>query len=127
MQEFQKKQKTRRIIYSIPSLVVLILITFFLTKGAVRVLNKERDSRERSRDLVEKASALVLREQELRESITNLQTEEGLKDEIKERFSVTQTGEYVAVIVDERKVASSTEQSIVPWYKKFWNAIIRGK
>ena len=127
MKELQKRQRIRRIIYSIPSIIVLLIITFVLARGAVRVMNKERDSSERTRILEERAAALALREQELKEGIAYLQTEEGIKDEIKERFSVTQEGEHVAVIVDDRRASSSTDPSTWPWYKKLWVAIMGDK
>ena len=127
MKELQKKQKIRRLIYSLPSLVILSIIAFFLVKGTVRVMNKEWTSSERSRNLEKKAATLVLREQELKENIARLETEEGIKDEIKERFNVTQESEYVAVIVDEKGVSSSTLNSTLPWYKRFWAVIMGSK
>ena len=74
-----------------------------------------------------KAAALVLREQELREGIARLETEEGIKGEIKEKFNVTQAGEYVAVVVDDPGAASSTDDRALPWYKRLWSAIMRSK
>jgi len=127
MQELQKKQRVRRIIYSLPLLIVLFIITFFLAKGAIGVMNKERESSRISKDLEEKAKIFSLREQELEEDIARIQTEEGIKDEIKERFSVIQEGEHVAVIVDERNSSSSTDDSTLPWYRKFWNVIMGNK
>ena len=124
MKELQRKQRIRRAMYSYPSLLALLIITFFLAKGAVNVLGKQKESRERAKMLEEKAASLVLREAELSEAVRHLQTEEGIKEEIKERFSVTQEGEYVAIIVDERKNASSTDRSTWPWYKKLWFSII---
>jgi len=117
----------RRIIYSIPSLIILSLVTFLLMRGAIRVVSKEQESSGRSQKLTERAAALVIREQKLKDSVAHLETEEGIKDEIKGRFSVTQEGEYVAVIVDEKVVASSTDNLHLPWYKKLWAAIIDGK
>lgn len=90
-------------------------------------MKKERESSRISEDLEEKAKILSLREQELKENIARIQTEEGIKDEIKERFSVTQEGERVAVIVDERNSSTSTDDSTLPWYRKFWNAIMGNK
>lgn len=87
-------------------------------------MKKERESRERLTNLEEKAGSLVIRERELKEGIRRLQTEKGVKDEIRERFSVTQEGELVAVIVDDRRVSTSTDPSLWPWYRKFWNVII---
>lgn len=90
-------------------------------------MEKERESSRRSRELEGQASVLTLREQELRDDITLLQTEEGIKDEIKERFSVTQEGEYLAVIVDDKRVSSSTNNSALPWYKRLLTAIMGNK
>ena len=124
MKEFQRKQIIRRIVYSIPSLIILLITAFFLVKGAVRVVDKGWESSERSKDLEKRAAALILREEELKRDIARLQTEEGVRDEIKEKFSVTEEGEYVAVIVDDRKVSSSTDGSTLAWYKRFWNVIM---
>ena len=124
MKELQRRQKVRRALYSWPSLVIILTVTFFLLKGAIKVLNKEYESAGRSRSLEEKAVALVLREKEIKADLARLQTEEGIKEEIKDRFSVTEDGEYVAIIVDEKNNAEDNEKSKWPWYKRLWNAII---
>ncbi len=110
--------------YSLPSLAILLVLSFLLAKGAVKMVEKERESSKLSGNLEAKAAALVLREQALNSSIAHLQTEEGIKDEIKKKFSVTQEGEYVAVIIDDSAAASSTDPSLLPWYKKLWVAIM---
>ncbi|OHB14265.1 MAG: hypothetical protein A3G05_01145 [Candidatus Zambryskibacteria bacterium RIFCSPLOWO2_12_FULL_45_14] len=113
--------------YSIPLLVILLIFTFFLARGAVRVMVKERESSKRASVLKEKAATLVVREQELQGNIVRLQTEEGVKSEIREKFSATEEGEYVAIILDDRKVSTSTDPSLWPWYKKLWVAIMGDK
>jgi len=127
MRELQRKQRIRRTIYSIPSIIILSIIAFFLVRGALGVMGKEWESSGRSKDLEKKAAALILREQELRESVARLQTEEGIKGEIKERFNVTQAGEYVAVVVDDPRASSSTNDRASPWYKRLWSVIMRSK
>ena len=127
MKELQRKQKIRRMMYSFPSLIVIAVITFFLVKGAVKVMDKKWESSERAKDLEGRVATLVLREEELRRGISRLETEEGVKEEIKERFNVATEGEYVAVIVDRKEVSSSTNSSVLPWYKRFWIAIMGGK
>lgn len=124
MRELQRKQEIRRAIYSAPSLVVLLVITFLLAKGAWGVISKERESAANLEGLAEKSLALAIREQELKDEISRLQTDEGVKEEIKERFNVTQEGEYVALIVDDKRSASSTDKSGKAWYKRFFYAII---
>ena len=124
MSTLGRKYGAKRALYSIPSLVILAVIAIILIKGTVGVLHKERSSRESATDLKEKETALILREGDLREKISRLETEKGIQEEIRERFSVAQDGELVAVIVDDQKVSSSTENSVLPWYKRFWFAII---
>lgn len=110
-----------------PALIGLFIIAILLAKGAVGVINKERESALRSRELEEKATTLVQREEELKEGIARLETEEGIQEEIKERFSVIQEGEFVAVIVDDRRATSSDDDSGKAWYKKLWAVIMGDK
>jgi cell division protein FtsB len=93
----------------------------------VGVLEKERESAELARALEEKAVALALREAELNRNIARLETEEGIREEIKERYSVTEEGEYVAVIVDEKRQATSTVPARLPWYQRLWDVIMKNK
>ncbi len=127
MKELQKRRKTRHIFYSLPSLIVLAVVTFVLAKGAIGVLEKGKESSKITRNLEEKATALAMREMELKEDIARLETEEGIREEIKDKFSVTEEGEFVAVIVDERRGTSTEETEKSPWYKRFWVAIIGSK
>lgn len=127
MRELQNRRRSKRFIYSLPALIFLALITFVLAKGAIGVLGKGRESSEMMRDLEEKANTLALREIELKEDITRLETEEGIREEIRDKFSVTEEGEFVAVIVDERRATSSDGDNKSPWYKRLWAVIIGDK
>jgi len=124
MRELQKKEHFRRAMYSLPTLIILGLITFILAKGAVNIVLKEQESREKAAILKEEMQALVLREEMLRGKIAYLQTPKGLEDEIKDKFSVVPEGEYVAIIVDQKLAATSTDLSEVSWYRKIWSAIM---
>ena len=124
MKELQRKQMIKRLAYSWPSLILVALIGFFLAKGALGMVSKERESARRVGELEDKATALALREESLAEGIRRLGTPEGIMDEIKEKFSVTREGEYVAIIIDSKNKATSTESMLNSWYKKLRAAII---
>ena len=109
--------------YSMPALITLSLVAFFFVKGAVGILGKERESRRLAKDLKDEKAVLVEREQELKEDISRLKTEEGIQNEIRSKFSVTREGEYVAIIVDDRRLSTSTDASGPRWYKKWWNGL----
>lgn len=127
MKELQKKHKTRRLIYSIPSLILLTFFTLMFVRGAIKMVAKERESNASLKNTKDRVVALTLREQELRKDITRLGTEEGIENEIRDRFSVIEEGEHLAVIVDDKKNATSTDTNKKPWYKKLWAAIIGDK
>ena len=124
MKTLERRQRIRRIMYSIPSLIILLIVAVFLIKGAARILNKEIKSKKDSQNLEKKVNMLITRESELKDKILRLKTEEGIKDEMREKFNVAQEGEFIAVIVDERRTSTSTDDLILPWYKRFWNVIV---
>ncbi len=109
--------------YSWPILSILALVVFFLVKGAMGVMLKERESAGRLQTLESEAEQLEAREIELRSGIAKLQTQEGIMEEIKEKFSVTREGEYVAIIVDESLKATTTEKTGKSKFKGLWGGI----
>lgn len=127
MRELQNKQKAKRALYSLPSIVLLLIVTIMLMKGAIGVISKERESKDHLEALDSKITALALREEDLKNDIGRLQTQEGIKDEIRDRFSVIEEGEHVAIIVDDKKTSTSTDLTDKPWYKRLWVAIIGDK
>jgi cell division protein FtsB len=124
MSTLRKNDNIKRTLYSAPSLVILLILSFILLKGAIKVIHKEWASGDYVKSLTEKEVALVKRQQELEEGIGRLKTDQGIREEIRERFSVTEAGELVAIIVDDQKTSSSTQDLVAPWYKRFWFAII---
>lgn len=80
----------------------------------------ERESAGRARDLENEAAVLAVREGELEKKIERLKTPEGVVEEIKDKFSAVREGEYVAIIVDERVEATSTEEESGEWLKDLW-------
>ena len=124
IKDIERRRKLRRMIYSLPSLVLLLVLTLLLAKGAIGMLRKQQVSAQYSKELNIEAVALSSREVELTAQIEGLQTEAGIKNEIRERFSVTEEGEHVAIIVDDSNATSSKEGLDRSWYAKVWHAII---
>ena len=124
VKELERRQNIKRLVYSYPSLFLLAIITFFLVKGAFGIMTIERESAGRVRDLEGQSAALALREAELKAEIERLKTDEGIIEAIKGKFSATREGEYVAIIVDERTKATTTEEEGNAWWERLWNAII---
>ena len=123
VKELRQRQRLRRILYSWLSLGVVAVITFFLVKGAFGIITIERKSAAKVRELESESVALALRENELEDEIERLKTSEGVIEAIKDKFSVTREGEYVAIIVDERTRATSSEKEAEGWLAGLWQGV----
>ena len=117
----------RRTLYSIPSIIILLFLAFVLSRGAIKILAKEKESYDRLETLREEASAMSARRETLKKDIERLATPEGMEEEIKNKFSAVGEGEHVAIIVNDKRLASSTADTEVSWYKKIFRAIMRIK
>lgn len=123
MRELQRRQRLKRALHSIPSLILLSVLTFFLAKGAYGIMKIERDSAKKVSGLEAEAAALSSREGELKDEIAYLGTEEGQVREIKEKFNVTRENEHVAIIV-EAKGSTEAENTKESWWRRIWHAIM---
>jgi len=123
MRELEKKQKIKRRIYSWPVLICLLFGVLGLMRGAVAVLEKRALSERELENLQAKVIELKDREDKLQSDIKRLKTPEGIDEEIKEKFSVAEEGEKVVIIVDDKPEEATTTVEIVPWYRRFWNAV----
>jgi cell division protein FtsB len=125
MRELESKQKIRRWVYSTPVLVLLLALLFILFRGTLGIWEKERESASRVEDLTGKMAEVTMRTQELESSLTRLSTDEGIRDEIREKFDVSAEGEYMVVIVDPRAETATSTEEIQAWYRRLWNAIMK--
>jgi len=87
-------------------------------------MTKKHASEEYVKNLQTESAELALRQKSLEEDINYLQTEEGIDEEIKERFNVSRAGEKVVIIVDPKPISTTTDNEGKIWYKRIWNAII---
>ncbi len=104
MKEFRQKRQFREMLYSRPTLIILILIFLFISKAAYNVYGKERESRDRAAQLQMELQELQKRETEIARAIEELNTKEGLEREIRDNFRVAKPGEHLVVLVDPPKV-----------------------
>ncbi len=124
MRELQRKQKIKKQMYSWPILLALFLVVLLTARGTYSVLKKKQDSELYVKNLQKQTLDLNNRQKELEKSVTYLKTEEGIDQEIKQRFNVERPGEHVVVIVDPKQIASTTTPENSAWWKSLWNAII---
>lgn len=103
MREFRQKRQFREMLYSRPTVLVLLVILFLTARAAYNVYGKEAESRERAARAQTELQHLQQRKVEVAESIEELNTKEGMEREIRNSFRVAKPGEYLVVLVDPPK------------------------
>ena len=110
MNDFQRKRKIRKILYSRGVLFCLFLLLLLVSKATWSLYDKERESRKNLDRVEADLLALSLREEQLKKDITRLRTPEGIESEIREQFQVARPGESMVVLVEDTK--ESPEQTV---------------
>lgn len=99
--------------------VILILIFGFLLNSVMGVYAKKREAEKTLSRMQNQVEELKMREVFLKKHLEQLETEEGLKFEIRKKMNVAEAGESVAIIVEEesidrpKPIQESTWQKII--------------
>ena len=123
MRDLHRRQRAKRVVYSIPVLILLGALLIFVTLEAFEAMVVQRDSVRRLVEGEEKMLDLSKREEELKEDIARLGTEEGVRAEIREKFNVVEEGEQVVLILDPKPSLENKEKKEI-WWKRVWSAIL---
>lgn len=95
--------------YYVLIILGLVVIAGFLLVSNWRIYQRLRESLNHNQVAETNLKELGNRENELKNKVSSLQTENGLDKEIRERFPVAKPGEEVIMIVkDNNKTASDT-------------------
>lgn len=97
-------------LYSRPTLLVLLLILFLTARAAYNVYDKEVESRDRAARAQTELQNLQQRKVEVAKAIEQLNTKEGVEREIRNNFRVAKPGEYLVVLVDPPKAETDVPE-----------------
>lgn len=101
-------------------LAALLGLAIFGLFGVWNTYQKERESAMLDKEAQAQASDLVEREGKLTNDITELQTDRGKEEALREQYALAAKGEHVIVIVDQPAQAAPTASSsaFVEWLHK---------
>jgi cell division protein FtsB len=107
--------------------IILLLVLGVLLNSVNNIYQKKKVAQETLARMQKEAADLQNRSAELKDSITKLNTKEGLDFEIRQKLNVAQAGESVAVIVDQKQTATTTSVKISTWQKinNFFTSLFR--
>ena len=116
MEDYKAKQRIRKKIYSPWVFIVLLVITVVLTKGAWGVFFKQQESAQNLDKVRAELAKAEQREAELEAGVSYLKTEEGIEEEIRDKYSVARPGEELVLIVEPKDRDVSGENSNDSWW-----------
>ena len=100
MLDIRERTRLRRLLYAKPTIILLAFLVALLSHGAWGVYQKSKEAMAKQEKAEKELAGLLAREQELKGDIARLSSEEGVEEEIRERFMVAKEGEKVMIITD---------------------------
>ena len=119
MNEFKKRQRLKKIIYSRATVALLIIIVLFMTHAVWDIFWKYRGSIAAENQLKSQLSNVEAERVYLASSTEALQSQSGIQYELKEKFGAVASGEKEIVIVN----TATTTSSAAPENQNFFQHI----
>lgn len=115
MSEFQKQKNDKNIWHSPIILFVMIVIILIFAYNMIDILEKVRETSKKKSFVNQQVNQLKEREEILNKNIEKLNTEQGIEEEIREKYQLVKKGEKMVVIIDsenniENKYIKDTEK-----------------
>ncbi len=98
---FQERKKLRNILYSKATILVLLVVLVFVARGAWKIHEKALIARAERDKVARVLLEIEVRQAELQASLTVRRTDQGIEEEIRQKFTVARPWEEVVVIVDD--------------------------
>ncbi len=117
MLDFQQKRKLRSRLYNAPVLGFLGLLVILAIHSSWNVYQKQRESENLLRLAQVQSVELQKRDEELKTKIANMQTEQGMEEEIRSKFNVAKSGENVVVVLPSDDSTNTSTTTVSFWQK----------
>jgi len=122
MPRLKEKNKIKKIVYSWPVLIFLLIIVLLVGKGVWSVYKTQKISLENKQSSEKEYQELERRNNLIVSDLALLETDRGVEMEIRDKFQVVKEGEQLAVIIDsneeeENNLVDKQEENF--WMKIF--------
>jgi cell division protein FtsB len=121
MRKFESQKQIKSRIYSRTTLVVLLVLIILIAKGVFTLYLRNSESVTARENAEMKVKDLRDRKQLLSSEIEKLNQDDGVDQEIREKFNVIKPGENVVLIVPD-EIATTTEAN-PGIFTRFWHWI----
>ena len=117
----QQKRQTQRVIFSLPVLGALGILSVMMMVGSWNIFVKAENTKNNLDHIAGVYEGLHAREDDLKTRVNGLETPFGVEAEVRNKFGLTKEGEEVVVVVDENTKKSENSDSEVK--KSWWQEI----
>jgi len=125
MKNFQDKKGLRYIVHSWPVLILLgILLTLFAF-GVFRFMVKMKETSKNRKIAELKVSELQKAKEERSYDIDNLKTEQGLEENIREKFGLVKEGEDLIIVIDSKENTNLDSETKQNWFISLFNKLFK--
>jgi len=107
MRKFEAKKQIKNRIYSKTTLIALLVLIILLSRGVFNIYLRNKESVIARDQAKMKVGELNARKQLLSNEIEKLNQDDGIEQEIREKFNVAKPGENVVLIIPD-EVATTT-------------------
>lgn len=100
MTTFAKEKKIQKVLYSRLTVVLLVIVVFFLGFSVYSVFEKKQQAESQASIAEKETKALLSRKVKTETAIENLQTDEGIEEILRNKYRAAKEGEGLVVVVD---------------------------
>jgi len=120
MREFQDRKKNKKRLYSIWTLLALLVVMFLFGKGLVSAYEKEKSTKAELNRLAAEKADIESRYNNISKENDTLKTNDGIESAIRQKFDVAKKGEGVIVIVDKTVEVQEEKKGFM---RKVWDSV----
>ena len=99
--DFEKRKRAKRLLGSRALVVILVLLVVVLGRATWSVAQKEKATSNTLVDVQSREADLEDQKLFFESEIERLQTEEGIEEEVRDRYGLARSDEKVVILVDE--------------------------
>jgi cell division protein FtsB len=119
MKKFENRRKIKKMIFSIPTLVVLLLVIFVFGRNAWASYKGARLAAENLAMATNEKEELMARIESLEQNLDGIDTERGTEEAVREKFGLVREGETAIVLLDPEDEFDENELSKRSLWRKF--------
>jgi len=115
-----QRNRWRQWVFSIPTAVVLVVLIVVVGQATWNMYQTQKRTNERLQRLQKEKQELVARRQAAQEAAAQVSTDRGIREEIREKFSVAKPGEQVIVLNENQssKATTTNKSEDTSWWQQ---------